>query len=223
MISIGRHSTFRLCTYVWRQDNRRRRLVQVADMEWLALHADIGRNQRVQPLSGLRNLLWLRCCSLSTHAHLRELLGYALYTRSSRLLRVAGLRSLIAHRLAVSGLTVCRRLLSSCWIDVTWLSVCWLLGHTVGGLLLGRVSECALRGRGAWCYRRSLACICTGSKIEGLTGVCSLLLTTRCWRRSGSLLLICAILFLLAVLLAVLVRVGHDWRFSLPTRCGRCS
>lgn len=187
------------------------------------MHADIGRNQRVQPLGSLRDLLWLRRRSLSTHTHLRELLGHALYTWSNRLLRIAGLRSLIAHRLAVSGLTVCRRLLGSCWIHVTWLSVCWLLGHTIGGLLLGRVSECALRGRGAWCCCRGLACICTGTKVEGLTSVCSLLLTTRCWRRSGSLLLICAILFLLAVLLAVLVRVGHDWKISLPTRCGRCS
>jgi hypothetical protein len=57
----------------------------------------------------------------------------------------------------------------------------------------------------AWRGGGGQTSICTRAKVECLTGVCSLLLATSCWCLG---LLLCAIL-LLAVLLAVLVRVGH--------------
>ena len=213
LVSIREHfdsGTIALNTYVRRQDDRRRRLIQIADVEWLALHADIGRNQRVQPLGGLRNRL-RRLRRLSSHSHLRELLGHALYAGLDRcgLLRVSRVGRVVARLAVCCRLAICR-LLRRRWVYVTRLTVCWLLRHTVGRLLclLTWVSKCACgcgRWLTAWRGGGSQTSICARAKVECLSGVCSLLLATSC---GCSSLLLCAIL-LLAVLLAVLVRVGH--------------
>ena len=68
--------------HIWRQNYGRWRLIQVADMERLSLHADIDRLQRIQAhLRGrwlLLCLLRLRCAT--AHTHLRELLCNTLHT-----------------------------------------------------------------------------------------------------------------------------------------------
>ena len=190
-------------------------MVQIANVEWLALHADVGRDQRVQSLGGLRDRLRL-LCRLSSHSHLAKLLGHALNAGlRCGLLGVSRLSRVIASRLAVRRLAICGLLLRR-RVCVTGLSICWLLWHTIGGLLLcllGWVSVCASCDCDrciAW-RNGGQASICARAKIERLTGVCSLLLATSCWCRSS--LLLCTVL-LLAVLLAVLVRVGHveGWR-----------
>jgi hypothetical protein len=79
-------------------------------VEWLALHADVCGNQRVQPLGGLRNRLGL-LRRLSAHSHLRELLGHALHAGLdgcgllgvSRVSRVVA-RLAVCCRLAICGL-----------------------------------------------------------------------------------------------------------------------
>lgn len=56
-------------THVWWQYDRWRRLLQITNMEWLALHADIYRLQWVQSeLHGRLLRLWR--CWLSSHPHL---------------------------------------------------------------------------------------------------------------------------------------------------------
>ena len=68
-------------SHVWWQYDRRRRLIQVADVKRLALHTNVNRLQRVQ--AHLRRrwlllcLLWLR--STTAHAHLGKLLCDALH------------------------------------------------------------------------------------------------------------------------------------------------
>lgn len=104
-------------THIRRQDDGRRWLVQIGDMEWLALHAQIHRLQRVQ--SHLQ--LWgLRCLLLrlrSSHVHLLELICDALHTLLTR--------SLVA---------LLRRLVSCLWSAILWLTV-RLLRLTIGWLL----------------------------------------------------------------------------------------
>jgi hypothetical protein len=210
IVSIASGRTISWNTYVGRQDDRRWWLIQIANVEWLALHADVGRNQRVQPLGGLRDRRLGLLRRLSSHSHLRKLLGHALDAGldGCGLLGVSRVSRVVARLAVCRRLAICRLLLRRRRVYVAWLTVCWLLGHTVGGLCwLTWVSKCAC----GWCWLTAWrggggqASICARTKVECLTGVCSLLLTASCWCLG---LLLCAIL-LLAVLLAVLVRVGH--------------
>ena len=178
-------------------------------------------------MSGLRDRLGL-LRRQSSHSHLRELLGHALYAGLDRggLLGVSRVGRVVARLPVCCRLAICRLLLRRRRVYVARLTICWLLGHTVGGLCwLTWVSKCACGWDGgltAWRGGGGQTSICARTKVECLTGVCSLLLATGCW--CGGLLL-CAIL-LLAVLLAVLVRVGHlqDWRGvpkGVACRCTR--
>ncbi len=100
-------------------------------MERLALHADVNRYQRVQSHSRLpwRLLrLWR-----TTHAHLLELLGDALYTllyqTRSTLSRVGRLRRLVSSlRRTVLRLTVAWLLSRGLCI---WIAVRRLLWHAI--------------------------------------------------------------------------------------------
>jgi hypothetical protein len=167
-------------------------------------------------LGGLRDRRLGLLRRLSSHSHLRKLLGHALYAGLDRcgLLGVSRVSRVVARLAVCCRLAICWLLLRRRRVYVARLTICWLLGHTIGGLcLLTWVSKCACGCGGwltAWRSGGGQTSICARTKVECLSGVCSLLLATSCW--CGSLLL-CAVL-LLAVLLAVLVRVGHleDWR-----------
>lgn len=121
-------------TYVWRKDDRWRRLIQVCHMEGLALLAQVHRLEGVQThLHLLRLLRWL--LGLTSHVHLLELVRHTLHTRLSRWL-IASLWLLIAClRCSVLRLAV--------WL--LRLSVCWLLRLLHVGIAILRLLRHAIR------------------------------------------------------------------------------
>ena len=68
----------RNATHVWGQNDSRRRLIQICDMERLSLHTQIHRLQRIQSHLLLLRLLWL-LRGLPSHVHLLELVGHTLH------------------------------------------------------------------------------------------------------------------------------------------------
>lgn len=148
-------------TYIRRQNNRRRRLVQIRDMERLALHAQVHRLQRVQSHLHLWRRLGLLTL-LTLHVHLLELIRYTLHALLSWC-RIALLRRLVPSlRSTILWLTILLLLLGLLRLTVRWLL--WLLGVRVAVLRL------------LWHTIRRLLSLLTRISIPSL---CLLLLLTR--------------------------------------------
>lgn len=187
-------------------------------MKRLALHTNIRRHERIQPLrSRLRHvLLRHRLRSPTTaHTHLPKLLRHA---RDTALLRVPRRRGLVSSlRSAISWLLSIRSLSLSIRVRESRLrlTIGRLLGHAICGLLRCLLAWVAICGGGGRCLTAydtwrscaALGSICALAKFIGLSSISSLLLRRSSCRRRRSVLLVVAAVF--GVLLAVLVGVRH--------------
>jgi len=191
-------------------------------MKWstLGTGADIDGLQRVQSLHRRGGLLGCGLLGLLVHAHLTELLCHTgntpLHHGRAWLTRIGGIGRLISSgSSAIGRLTVwLLRSLSSAITVARLLVAHWLLAIAVAG---GLASCCCWRCR-IGTTSRGLASIGTGTKVEGLAGVCALLLGCATSRRGsgGALLIIvrlrCSCVLLsrvLGILGGVLVSLGR--------------
>lgn len=197
-------------------------------MERLALNTNVDWYERIQTLGSLGRLCWLLLLlllllRLLAHAHLCKLLRHTsnstLEHRSGTLGRIGRLRRLVAGWSAVTRLSVrCLRCLSG-YISIGRL---WIahLGLRNSLLRLLRVAVGSWLHTGDCTGSRGLACIGTGTEVECLARIGSLLL---CWcgtgnRWCGGLLVVGGLrgaIVLLCYLLAILRRVLVSlWRIA---------
>lgn len=181
-------------SYIWRQDDWRRRLVKIANVEWLTLQADIHGLQWVQAhRDTLALLLWWLHWLLSAHAHLTKLLCHA--SHALRLLHsrrngrgISRRRSLIARWSTVLRLleaSLLRRGALASGITISWLlwHTIWCLpSHGLRLIAICRLCRCLLTGicsTWRWWTSRLLR-VGSGSELVGLSSIPVLLLVGWC-------------------------------------------